>query len=287
MERLDNYSIALCLYLLKGNVLCINTTVFETLQDDLHHYFDSLRSYLGAEPALFKLERYNGHCNVLVEKARRKELKDLLAKYVDMLVIDKLTCRSNVLSWKNELKEFVARAKNSGYNLKTYNVTVDDMHVILYGFTQEKFELNKIDIIPDEVVPCFYDRDTSGDVENGDISKFHECLKVNCTIDLSACINNQDNEKRKYTLSGKTLWLYKYIRKNSYGIDCEISLEHLVGSKEDNKPYPTNSALKQALKRINDYYKDKYSTTILFVSKIKNGKTRFSCDIKYAQDDEQ
>lgn len=273
MERLDNYSIALCLYLLKGNTLYINTTVFETLPDDLHDYFDLLRSYLGAEqPALFKLERYNEHCDVILDKTRKKELKELLTKYVDDLVKDKLESRSNVLSWKNELKAFVNKAKASGYNMKSYNVSVEDMHVVLYGLIQNIFKLNHIDIIPDEVVPCFYDRDTSGDVESGDVSKFYECLKVSCTVDVSTFMNKQTQKNTKHSPnSTKEDWLYKYICEATGRVSTSIPMQFKLIDVDQSEPntYPNLESFKMSYNRLNKRYYDKYGVKH-FVKKVKN-----------------
>lgn len=273
MERLDNYSIALCLYLLEGNTLSINTTVFETLPDDLHDYFDLLRYNLGTEqPALFKLNRYNGYCDITLDKTREKEIKELLTKYVDELVKDNLESTDNVLSWKTELKAFVDKAKASGYNMKSYNVSVEDMHVILYGFIQNILKLNHIDIIPDEVVPYFYDRDTSGDVESGDVSKFYECLKVSCTVDISTYINKQTKKNTKHSPnSTKEDWLYKYICQKTGRVNTYISMQFELIDPDQTKPntYPNFQSLKMSYNRLNKRYEKKYGIKH-FVKKVKN-----------------
>lgn len=273
MERLDNYSIALCLYLLEGKVLSINTTIFETLAEDLHDYFDLLRYNLGAEqPDLFKLEYHQAYCDVLVEDTRSIELKELLTKYVDVLIKDKLTSKSNVFSWKNELKAFINKAKSSDCNLKSYNVTVKDMHVVLYGLMQDLFKLQHIDITPDEVVPCFYHRDTSGDVECGDVSKFHECLKVTCALDVSAFMNKQSKKNTTHSPnSTKEDWLYKYICEKTGRVSTSIPMQFELVDPDQTKPntYPTFQSLKMSYKRLNERYEKKYGVKH-FVKKVKN-----------------
>lgn len=132
MNRLDNYAITLCLYFFEGYKLTLETTTFDNLAEDLHGYFESLRAFLDIkEPNLFQVEQYDVCYDVTLSSNRKNELREHLTKYVELLAKDELISKSNVLSWKNELKTFINKAKTSGYNLKSYNVTVDDMHVVL------------------------------------------------------------------------------------------------------------------------------------------------------------
>ena len=130
--------------------------------------------------------------------------------------------------------------------MKSYNVSVEDMHVVLYGFIQNILKLNHIDIIPDEVVPYFYDRDTSGDVESGDVSKFYECLKVSCTVDISTYINKQTKKNTKHSPnSTKEDWLYKYICKKTGRVNTYISMQFELIDPDQTKPntYPNFQSL--------------------------------------------
>ena len=272
MKRMENYAVALCLYLLEGNTLSINTTAFETLPDDLHDYLDLLRYNLGAEPALFKIERYSGYCDIMLEKTRQNELKELLTKYVDSLVKNNLDSINNVLSWNIELKEFVDSAKGSGYNLKSYNVAIDDMHVVLHGLMQNIFTLKRINIIPDEVVPSFYNRDISGDVENGDISRFHDCLKVECTVDISTFMNKQNQKNSTHSPnSTKEDFLYRYICEKTGRVSTSIPMQFELIDVDQAKPntYPNFQSLKMSYNRLNKLYEKKYGVKH-FVKKVKN-----------------
>lgn len=291
MERLSNYAIALCLYFLNDNILSINTVPYETLPDDLHDYFDLLRVNLGVEqPALFEIQRHNGYCDVLVGRNRLDNLKKNLTKYNSLLIKDKLDSSRNVLTWKNELKAFINKAKSSGYNLQYYNVTVEDMHVVLYGLILGLFTLKHIDITPDEVVSCFYDRDTSGDVEGGDVTDFYKQLKVCCTVDIETFINKISQKKQKASnekLTPKDSDLYKLIRRRSYHADNNISLKDQIDiyKNDDDKPYKTEPSLKETIKRINQYYKVKYNVKHLFVRKLRGEDYLYK--VKYAENDKE
>lgn len=291
MIRLDNNAIALCLYLLNGNILSINTVPYETLPDDLHDYFDLLRVNLGVEqPALFKIQRHNGYCDVLVDKNRLDNLKKSLAEYSNLLIKDKLDSSRNVLTWKNELKSFIDKAKSSSYNLQSYNVTVKDIHIVLYGIMLGLFTLKRINIIPDKVVSCFYDRDTSGDVEGGDVTDFYKQFKVHCTIDIETFISSQitkkKHEKSYKTLAPKDKKLYQLIRRRSCCTDNTISLKDQIDIfGNDEKPYKTEPSLKEAIRRINRYYEIKYSVKHLFISKIKGEDYLY--EVKYAESDKE
>lgn len=291
MERLDNYAIAFCLYFLNGNTLSLSTVPSNALPDDLHDYFDLLRANLGVKlPALFQIQRNNDYCDVFVNSSRFDELKKSLTEYTNLLIEDKLDSSRNVLAWKNKLKAFIDKAKSSGYNLQSYNVTVKDIHVVLYGLMLELFTLKHIDIIPDEVVSSFYGRDTSGDVEGGDVKDFYKQFKVRCIVDIETFINQitqKKPESTNKTLSSKDSKLYQHILRRSHHIDCNISLKDqidLFGNDED-KPYKTEPSLKQAILRINNYYKDKYSVGYLFIRKIKGEDYLYR--VKYAESDKK
>lgn len=289
MERLDNYAIALCIYFMAGNVLDVSKTAFPGISEDLNAYFFGLQSKLStSKTELFDVKDVLGlYCRIPLERDRQKELQELLTNYVDELEKDNLKSNDNILSWQNELKAFVKKAKTSEYNLKSYNVSIEDMHVTLYGIIQNLFTLNRIEIglYDGDIIPTFLIRDTSGDVIGEDVSKFYDSLQIRCNVDISSFINKQENKKNNYNISGKTLLLYKKIRNFTNGYDSEIPLENFIGEKEDGNPYQSENSLKQAIYRINNYYKATYSTTTPFISKIRNGQTRFSCKITYAPND--
>lgn len=274
MERLDNYAIAFCLYFLNGNTLSLSTVPSDALSDDLHDYFDLLRANLGVKlPALFQIQRYNGYCDVFVNSSRFDELKKSLTEYTNLLIEDKLDSSRNVLAWKNKLKAFIDKAKSSGYNLQSYNVTVKDIHVVLYGLMLEVFELKHIDIIPDEVVSSFYNRDTSGDVEGGDVTDFYKQLEVHCTVDIETFISKQ-NKKNVNSSSAFTAqedWLYKYICDKTGHASCSIPMQLELIDPDQSEPntFPNFKSFKQAYHRLNKRYESKYGVKP-FVKKVKN-----------------
>lgn len=239
MYRLDNHTIALYLYLLEDKKLSIETTYFCDLADDLHEYFDILRARLDInEPGVVNIKPYSTCCDVTLNSNRKDELREHLTKYVELLTKDELISENNVLSWKNELKTFINNAKNSGYNLKSYNVTVKDMHVVLYGLMQNLFMLKRIDIIPDEIVYCFYSRNASGDAEEVHVENFYNQLKVSCTVDIESYINKQ-NKKNVNTSSAFTVqedWLYNYICKKTGHSDCSIPMQFELIDIDQDKP---------------------------------------------------
>lgn len=291
MERLDNYAIALCLYLFKGNTLSINTVPYEMLPDDISDYFGSLRAYLAVEQlGLFQIQRYGNYCDVSVDKRRLEELKKGLVDYTNLMIKDKLDSSRNVLAWKNELKSFIDKVKSTRYNLQSYNVTVNDMHIVLYGLMQELFELKRIDIIPDEVVSSFYNRDTSGEVEGGDVTDFYKQLEVHCTVNIKTFINQITQKKQKTSsknLTPKDSKLYQLIRRRSYHADNNISLKDQIDiyGNDEYKPYKTEPSLKEATRRINRYYENKYNVNHLFISKIKGEDYLYK--VKYAESDKE
>lgn len=272
-----------------GNVLDVSKTAFPGISEDLNAYFFGLQSKLStSKTESFDVKDVLGlYCRISLERDRQKELQELLANYVDELEKDNLKSNDNILSWQNELKAFVKKAKTSEYNLKSYNVSIEDMHVTLYGIIQNLFTLNRIEIglYDGDIIPTFLIRDTSGDVIGEDVSKFYDSLQIRCNVDISSFINKQENKTNNYNISGKTLLLYKKIRNFTNGYDSEIPLENFISEKEDGKPYQSENSLKQAIYRINNYYKATYSTTTPFISKIRNGQTRFSCKITYAPND--
>lgn len=170
------------------------------------------------------------------------------------------------------MKAFINKAKSSDYNLKSYNVTVEDMHVVLFGLMQDLFKLLNIDIISEEVVPSFYHRDTAGDVENGDVSKFYECLKVTCTLDISTFMNKQNKKNTTYSPnSTKEDLLYKYICEMTGHISTSIPMQFELIDPDRTRPntYPNFQSLKMSYKRLNERYERKYGVKY-FVRKVKN-----------------
>lgn len=286
MERLDNYSIALCLYFLKGNTLSIDcsTPDIMDLKEDLFHYFDVIRYSIGAKPKLFNITLFNTSCSISVSN-RLDELRQCLTDYVDDLTKNKLESSVNVLAWKQEYNKFIAKVKSSGYNLQSYNATLEDMHVILYGVISDIFALKRIDIIPNDNFEPFGTRTIDNDVDCADGSGLYKQLQMICTIDIESYINKQskDNQEKTLNISGKTEILYRIIRKRAHGEDCLITLGDLVGL-EDNHLFKSETAMRQAIKRINDYYASKYTTKVLFVSKRRD-ESDYTCRISYAPDD--
>lgn len=274
MYRLHNHAIALYLYLLEDKKLSIETSPSCNLADDLHDYFDILRALLGInEPGVVKIEPYDNCCDVTLNSNRKDELREHLTKYVELLTKDELTSENNVLSWKNELKTFINNAKNSGYNLKSYNVAVEDMQVILYGLTQNLFMLKSIGIIPDEIVDSFFSRNTSGEAEEVHVEDFYRQLKVSCTVDIESYINKQ-NKKNVNASSAFTTqedWLYNYICQKTGRKDCSIPMQFELIDVDQTKPntFRNFEALKQACYRLNKRYKQIYNVKS-FVKKVKN-----------------
>ncbi|OLA74131.1 MAG: hypothetical protein BHW62_05770 [Acinetobacter sp. CAG:196_36_41] len=274
MYRLDNHAIALYLYLLEDKKLSIETTPSCNLADDLHEYFDILRALLDInEPGVVSIEPYDNCCDVTLNSNRKDELREHLTKYVELLTKDELVSKDNVLSWKNELKTFINNAKNSGYNLKSYNVTVEDMQVVLYGLMQNLFMLKRIDIIPDEMVYYFFSRNTSREAENVCVEGFYKQLKVSCTVDIESYINKQ-NKKNVNTSSAFTTqedWLYRYICETTGHVSTSIPMQIDLVDVDQTKPstFPNFEALKQACYRLNKRYEKKYGLKP-FIKKVKN-----------------
>lgn len=275
MERLDNYAIAICIYFMAGNVLDVNKTAFPEILDDLNAYFFGLQSKLStSETELFNIEAYLSYYRISLGKEKQKELQELLTNYVDELEKDKLKSNDNILSWKNELKAFVKKVKASEYNLKSYNVAIEDMHVILYGIIRNLFILNCIEIglYDDEVIVPFLTRDSSGDVVGKDVSKFYDSLQVSCNVNISSFMNKQNKKNATHSpYPTKEDWLYKYICEKTGGISSSIPMQFELIDVDRTKPntYPNFQSFKQSYNRLNKRYEQKYGVKY-FVKKVKN-----------------
>lgn len=276
MERLDNYAIALCIYFMAGNVLDVSKTAFAEISDDLNAYFFGLQSKIStSKTELFDVKDVLGlYCRISLERDRQKELQELLANYVDELEKDNLKSNDNILSWQNELKAFVKKAKTSEYNLKSYNVSIEDMHVALYGIIRNLFTLNRIEIglYDGDIIPTFLIRDTSGDVIGEDVSQFYDSLQVRCNVDISSYMDKQNKKNATHSpYPTKEDWLYKYICKKTGGISSSIPMQFELIDVDRTKPntYPNFQSFKQSYSRLNKRYEQKYGVKY-FVKKVKN-----------------
>lgn len=274
MERLDNYAIALCLYLLNGNMLDFGFAPYGDVAENIQIYFNMLQNNLGVEePKLFQLLCLGSSCCVTVESNKRELLKKSLVEYNNLLIKDKLYSSTNVLTWENELKSFINKAKSSGYNLQSYCVTVDDIHIVLYGLMQELFTLKHIYIIPDEALFCFYERDTSGDIVGGDVTDFYKQLKVHCTIDIKTFISKQNkkNVNKSSAFTAQEDWFYKYICDKTGHKSCLIPMQFELIDPDQSKPntFQNFKSFKQAYHRLNKRYTNKYGVE-QFVKKVRN-----------------
>lgn len=290
LYRLNNYALAMCLYLLNGHTLNFSTNVPEIdilLREDLLHYFDYVRFSIGAEARLFEVAHSHDYCSVRVARGREKDLKQCLNNYAEAMVKNNLESSENVLTWKNELKAFVDKIKTSGFNPKSYNAEIDEMHIILYGVTQELFTLKELRVILNEEFMNFGTRTPEGDVDCGDGSEFHEQMDIHCNVDVSLMVNkNSEAEKEDNTrLTDKPLLLYRIILRRSYHNSCDITLGDLFGDEKEHL-FPSFSAMKMAIGRINKYYKAKYNVNYLFVSKVKNTSNHLY-RITYAENDNE
>lgn len=276
LYRLNNYALAMCLYLLNGHTLNFSTNVPEIdilLREDLLHYFDYVRFSIGAEARLFEVAHSHDYCSVIVARGREKELKQCLGHYVNALLKDDLYCSENVPSWKQDLRSFIDKAKTSGFNLKSYNVAIDDMHVILYGVIQKVFTLKNLNITTDEYFENFGTRTPEGDVDCGDGSEFHKQLKVHCTVDVETFISRQNkkntNSSDKFT--NQEDWLYKYICEATGHVSTSIPMQFELIDVDQTEPntFHNFNSLKQAYHRLNKRYFEKYGVKG-FVKKVKN-----------------
>lgn len=276
LNRLNNYSVALCLYLLEGNHLGfeINVPVQDVLlREDLFHYFDYIRYNIGAELGLFEVEQSSNYCSVKVARGREKELGQCLGHYVNALLKDELDCSENVPSWKQDLKLFIDKAKTSGFNLKSYNVAIDDMHVVLYGVIQKMFTLKNLNITNTEYFENFGTRTPEGDVDCGDGSEFHKQLDIRCNVDVAAFISRQNkkntNSSDKFT--NQEDWLYKYICDATGHVSCSIPMmfELIDVDQTKSNTFSNFKSFKQAYYRLNDRYEAKYGVRPL-VDKVRN-----------------
>jgi hypothetical protein len=290
-RRLNNYSIALCLYFLRDKYITPKTNVSSQdilsclyfdpylpdsdilLKEDLFHYFDVLRSCLETNLKLFNVE-YNGLCCIVrVTRGYEEKLEQCLNNYVNALIEDELDSSENRFSWQKELKVFINKVKKSEFNLKSYNVAIEDMHVVLYGVLLKKFKLNRFEITPAEHFENFGTRTPEGLVACGDGSKFFEQLNVSCNIDLQTYINNlnKKNVNKSSAFTSQEDWLYKYICDKTGYTSSSIPMQFELIDPDQSKPntFKNFDSLKQAYHRLNKRYEKKYGVKN-FIKKVKN-----------------